>query len=84
MKPPEFDPQSLENVEAQIADFALAEKRRARTVLVVKIAGVIVALCALGASMMPERVEGWVAPIIRRFEHRATPAQPPRGGGTAR
>ena len=75
-KPPEFDPQSLEQVEAQIAGFARAEKRRVRTALAMKIAGAVVVLCALGASMMPDRVAAWVAPVVRRFERPATPPHP--------
>lgn len=81
VKPPEFDPQSLETVEAQIADFAVAEKRRARAALAVKIAAAVLVLCALGASIVPDRVAGWMAPILRRFERPATPPQAPTGGG---
>jgi hypothetical protein len=62
-----LNPEILKEVEDQIADFALRERRRVRMAAAVKFGVAILLLCGFGTALAPERVAAWVAPIVERL-----------------
>jgi len=68
-RPPALNSEILKEMEGQIAEFAVWERRRARTALVLKFGIAVLLLCGFGSALAPERVAAWVAPIVNRLHH---------------
>jgi hypothetical protein len=67
--PRALNPEIVKGLEAQIAEFAVSERRRVRIAIAVKCGVVALLVGGLGASLVPDRVTTWVAPILERLHH---------------